>query len=375
MATIEERKNKSGSTWKITWYHKGVRQRPITVPSEERAIEWKRLIELHKGDQQKAARDYAIAKSKSPKLSVVAQSHMDRLRSEKFTIQSYQGYMRNHITPKLGDYPVAEISEDDVRRLIAKLEEDLKPKTVHNIAGFLGSVLSHAVKRGDIAASPYHHSMLPDAEELDEREDDKFMTSDEVHKIIAAVKQPWAADAFRFLLATGLRPAELRALLVKDIHLSGKQPVVRVTKAIKRDRVDGDYVGPPKTKTSRRSVGLPPSVVTMITKYTDGRGADEPLFEAPKGGRLGREILRYWWEKGRGQTDVLRKPSVYALRHTHASLMLATGMDIWKLSRHLGHSNPVITSRVYAHLMPEAHYQAAQLAETFTAPAELTGSV
>jgi integrase len=42
----------------------------------------------------------------------------------------------------------------------------------------------------------------------------------------------------------------------------------------------------------------------------------------------------------------------HALRHTHASILLARGRSIRAVSERLGHSNPELTLRVYAHLMP-----------------------
>lgn len=174
------------------------------------------------------------------------------------------------------------------------------------------------------------------------------------------------------MLSTGLRPAEVRALQVKDMRLDAKQPTVRVTKAMKQDKERGDYVGPPKSQMSVRSVGLPPSAVTMLREHTEGRPDSAILFPGPQGDHMGRATLNWHWNKAVERSDLKTKPGLYALRHTHASLMLEAGMDIWKLSRHMGHGSVSITEKVYSHLMPEAHYQAASIAESFSAsPAAL----
>lgn len=364
MAVIEERKNKTGTSYRIVWYAKGKRQKPITVKNRNEAEDWKRLIELHKGDQRKAARDLAAVKSRAPKLSELARSHFDRLRAERFTVQTYESYMRNHIGPEFGHMPVNMISEDDVRRFIAKLESKLAVKTVHNVASVLGSILDYAVKRGNITASPYHHTMLPKTQPRNE--DHLFLTQGEVRKVIDATKADWAKAAFSFMLSTGLRPAEVRALLVKDVDLEAKQPTVRVTKAIKQDRKTGDYVGSPKTQQSVRSVGLPPSVVKVLREVTAGKEDSEILFPGPDGGYLSRYILNNHWNRAVKASGIKTKPTLYALRHTHASLMLSNGMDIWKLSKHMGHGSVSITEKVYSHLMPQAYYEAAQIAATFT---------
>jgi integrase len=40
----------------------------------------------------------------------------------------------------------------------------------------------------------------------------------------------------------------------------------------------------------------------------------------------------------------------HALRHTHASALIAKGLDVVQISRQLGHGSPAITLRIYAHL-------------------------
>ena len=46
----------------------------------------------------------------------------------------------------------------------------------------------------------------------------------------------------------------------------------------------------------------------------------------------------------------VRQLSFHATRHTHASRLIAAGVDIVTISRRLGHANPSITLKVYAHL-------------------------
>jgi integrase len=43
--------------------------------------------------------------------------------------------------------------------------------------------------------------------------------------------------------------------------------------------------------------------------------------------------------------------TLHTLRHTHASQLIASGMDILTVSRRLGHASPTITLSVYGHLL------------------------
>jgi integrase len=55
--------------------------------------------------------------------------------------------------------------------------------------------------------------------------------------------------------------------------------------------------------------------------------------------------------------------SLHALRHTHASQLIASGMDVLSISRRLGHGSPTITLGVYGHLFGSADDRAADVIE------------
>ena len=67
----------------------------------------------------------------------------------------------------------------------------------------------------------------------------------------------------------------------------------------------------------------------------------------------------------------LPKVSLHAWRHTHASQMIAGGMDVLSISRRLGHGSPSITLNVYGHLFTNTDDRAVALIEkTFFAGTE-----
>jgi integrase len=55
-------------------------------------------------------------------------------------------------------------------------------------------------------------------------------------------------------------------------------------------------------------------------------------------------------------------PSVtfHAFRHTHASALIAAGLDIVTISRRLGHGSPGITLAIYAHQFKNTDLAAAK---------------
>jgi integrase len=64
--------------------------------------------------------------------------------------------------------------------------------------------------------------------------------------------------------------------------------------------------------------------------------------------RLGREWLRTCEAVG------LPRVMFHALRHTHASALIAAGLDVVVISRRLGHANPTVTLNIYGRSDPAA---------------------
>jgi Phage integrase family len=65
--------------------------------------------------------------------------------------------------------------------------------------------------------------------------------------------------------------------------------------------------------------------------------------------------------------------ALHILRHTHASQLITSGMDIVTLSRCLEHSSLAITLTVYGHLLSPQH-RAADIMEAAFANEDLIGS-
>ncbi|MFI0577446.1 tyrosine-type recombinase/integrase [Streptomyces tendae] len=58
-------------------------------------------------------------------------------------------------------------------------------------------------------------------------------------------------------------------------------------------------------------------------------------------------------ERGRPYAES-RENGTHALRHVYASVLLDAGESIKALAEYLGHSDPGLTLRVYAHLLPSS---------------------
>lgn len=65
--------------------------------------------------------------------------------------------------------------------------------------------------------------------------------------------------------------------------------------------------------------------------------------------------------------DLLDGVSLHTFRHTHASMLIAAGVDIKTISRRLGHERISITYDLYGHLLPGMDEAAAESMDAFMA--------
>jgi integrase len=197
-------------------------------------------------------------------------------------------------------------------------------------------------------------------------------------------------------LATGMRRGELVALRWMDVDLDGGRIRVEqsleqtkpsravssspspdeasVAKSASRAHKPVLRVKAPKTKAGRRSITIPSSIVTELRTHWRrqqeerlalglGKASDDDLvFARYDGSPYPPDSLTSDWARA---VRLLRLPDVtfHALRHTHVSQLIASGLDVVTVSRRIGHSNPTTTLSVYAHLFGATDERAASVVE------------
>jgi integrase len=161
-----------------------------------------------------------------------------------------------------------------------------------------------------------------------------------------------------------MRRGELLALRWQDVDLDGG--TVKVERSLEHTKKFGYRFKSPKTRAGRRTISVPSSTMDMLRDYRRrmlelrmALGAGKPSPDALVFCRLSGEPLppndvTHRWRMATGGKWVF-----HALRHTHASALIAAGVDIVTVSRRLGHSSPLITLRAYAHLFHKVDATAA----------------
>ena len=169
--------------------------------------------------------------------------------------------------------------------------------------------------------------------------------------------------------ATGARRGELIALRWTDVNLAGG--VVTIARGAVQGK-DGLVIKDTKTHGTRR-IALDQATVATLKAHretADGprRGlrdevaADAYLFsDDPAGQTSWRPWLVTQAFARLAERAGMPEVRLHDLRHFVATRLLSSGVDVRTVAGRLGHKNPNVTLSVYAHFLPEADREAADV--------------
>jgi integrase len=199
----------------------------------------------------------------------------------------------------------------------------------------------------------------------------EILSADEIGVVLAKLEGHALYPIVALSLATGMRRGELLALRWEDVDLDGA--TLRVGRALEETSA-GLRFKAPKNRHGRRMISLPPSAIDALRAHrlkqlelrvTLGQGKPEPgalVFSTIEGAPLSPDNLSRDWRRAVTALD-LPRVMFHGLRHSHASALIASGLDVLTVSRRLGHGSPVVTLNTYAHLFAKTDEKAADAIE------------
>jgi integrase len=277
--------------------------------------------------------------------------------------------VEHHLKPHLGEVPVTKITTADLDLLYARLQErggrDGKPLsagTVRRIHVALHRSLALAVRCEWIWRNPASNADTPRCAQAEIRPP----TPDQVATLLAyATSINSALHLFLLLSATtGARRGELLALRWADVDLEAGSI------AIQRSFTEGPtgpVLAPTKTRRWHR-VALDEMSLDAVAKFRADQGVVDPcapcrfVFSHSSDGAT--PWLPNWITKTfvrcRRQAG-LPHFRLHDLRHFMATEMLDAGVPITVVSARLAHARASTTLNAYAHAVPGADREAAEL--------------
>ncbi|MGN0065182.1 MAG: tyrosine-type recombinase/integrase [Nocardioides sp.] len=330
-----------------------------TFDTDPEAQQFARDVEQRGGDW---ALDNLLAEQEfagSMTLSEWAARHFDALPSASpATLTNYRRDWRIRWEPHLGHMKIDRITSEDVRRALAA--QTGADKTIANAWGVLTGMFKAAELDNHIERSPAVGVKLGRSTDHEAAEH-RYLNAAELLQVIEDTT-PFYRPLMWMLVGTGMRWSEATALTAGDVDLN--RATVRVTKAWKSDRENKRfYVGPTKTKKSRRTVTLPPEVVEAVRPLVTGKRPDELLFV----NKIGEWVKHQTFYRDQWRTRSTRsipdpKPRIHDLRHSHVALLIGQGISLPVIQARLGHEKITTTIDTYGHLLPDVQAAAADAA-------------
>jgi integrase len=207
----------------------------------------------------------------------------------------------------------------------------------------LGTCLGAAVRLGVIAANPLDRVQKP---KHVAQERTRWTDVEAQRFIMVAAGAPHRyAPLLLLLIGGGLRISEALGLAWNDVDLSAG--TVSITKALvwagKRASVQ-----PTKSKAGTRTITLPSVTRVAFARLPRPLDGSTPIFTTagglPPGATAFRRTMRAVCRQA--EVPVIR---IHDLRHSHASLLVAAGVDLATVSKRLGHSKISTTANIYTH--------------------------
>jgi integrase len=304
----------------------------VTVLKKDRSVEG-------------AIADIAIANNISRKAIKNFRDRLNRGRSDDLSNKAYKVMLANYE----GKSRAEIMQHAELLKGGRKDGKPLAPGTVRLAHQVLRKSLARAVNAEVLGRNVATLTKAPAGPD-DEVE---ILDAGQITEVLAGLEGHWLHPIAVLALATGARRGELLALRWSNIDLD--KATMSIEQSLEETASGGLRFKSPKNRQSKRTISLPASAVSMLRTHRKEQlelhmqlGIRTDLvFVTINGDPRGPDYLTTEWRR---VTSRKKLPQVkfHAMRHTHASALIASGIDVVTVSRRLGHANPTITEHLRA---------------------------
>ncbi|WP_446499793.1 tyrosine-type recombinase/integrase [Listeria booriae] len=271
---------------------------------------------------------------------------------EDVTLKKYYMAARHirNICPKL---LMSDFSRRDYQKIMNEYGKTHEKQTAKDFHHHLKAAIRDAYHDGVLSSDPTYRAVIKGKEPAKKKV--KFLQKEELTKLLQSLNLSSGINRDWFILLvakTGMRYAECLGITPADFDWTENTLSINKT----WDYKSGSGFSKTKTDSSIRKIKLDWQIIGQFKPLLEKLPDAEPIFiEKLEKGMYKREfnstinnlLLRKC--KDLGITEI----SLHALRHTHASVLLAEGVSIHTISNRLGHADVGVTQSTYAHVLDE----------------------
>jgi integrase len=341
--SIHPREGKTGISYQVKWRREDGTQGSRTFRTKKEATVFDAQVTLDDGNARGITteqRKVTFAKVAATWTGLKDFSHSSNTKRRRDQI------LRLHVLPELGQLPIRSIKTSHLRTLVASWQrKGLAPYTIRNHIANIRPIFKLAMNDGIITKDPCQGL------ELDRPSGRKAVILDpeQCQVLLGAVSDHYRR-MFYTLLATGLRISELFKLRVGDVNFRAKTVTVRESKTAKGVR---------EINLSENDLKV---IKEQISSLVDSARPESLLFQSPTGKALHyRNVAERVLKKVIKDTGLPRF-TFHDLRRTHATMLVAAGIDPKVVQQRMGHESIETTLKYYAQPTKQRREEASQVA-------------
>ena len=286
-------------------------------------------------------------------------------------IRSLRSTLDSRILPIFGPKVVSSITKSDILTFRANLAKEpgrggkdgLSPKRINEITGALCQIVAEAADRFEFTSPTANIKRL-----RVRRADVNPFSLQEVQTIIKTAREDYR-NYFTVRFLTGMRTGEVHGLKWRYVDFSRRLILIRETFVLGED----DYT---KTDGSQRDIQMSVPVYEALCQQYEATGQkSDYVFCNMVGSPLDNKNFtdRVWYPLLRHLGLEERKP--YQMRHTAATLWLASGEAPEWIARQMGHTSTEMLFKVYSRYVPNLTRQDGSAMERLLASQLSTGQL
>ena len=241
---------------------------------------------------------------------------------------------------------ICQLTRTTYQQLLNDYAEVHEKQTTMDFHHQLKAAILDAIDEGWIKRDPTRKAIIKGKHARNKKQ--KFLNQFEVHKLLSDLTLgstlDW--DWLIYLIAkTGMRFSEALGLTPKDFDFMHQTISINKT----WDYKNNTGFLPTKNFTSNRKIQIDWQTVIKFTELLRGLPENEPIFVHGKvwNSTPNKRLERHCMHCG------IPIITIHGLRHTHASLLLFSGVSIASVARRLGHASMTTTQKTYLHIIAE----------------------
>jgi len=284
------------------------------------------------------------------------------------SVNVWQTQIERHLIPAFGPLRIDQLSPAAIERLRNQKRDGdtdgssrLARATINQLLQTLTAICDYAVGHGLLRTNPglavkrvREQRQSGTVVEIDPKD---VLTAAQAGRLIEAADPGLYRTFIKTALLTGCRRGELLGLTWAHVDLEAGTLKIRRSLSWAKGTEKGygksvAVFGPPKTRSSARTLDLAPELVhdLRVWKLQSRYKRDEDLvFPNSLGNPLHGAFLNKGLAKALAASKGLPRVDLHGLRHSFASILIGRGVPVTQVSRLLGHKNPDLTLKVYSH--------------------------